>query len=220
MVEAVSVTGTPASVGGTLIALPVHAIGDVIVLFVWNGAAVVPTPPAASGTVPAWTLIPGMSLTGTSLGIGVWYFTATATNHTSGTWTNTSGFSAIVLRGASGTTPYGGKAIQATTATNTSTAPAVTQADTSGASMLLQFYANRSATAWGAAPANYTRQAAFASTGGSCLNSKTSSTTDGAIAQTLTSAATGEIAAQVEFVVPSRSLPFPSRRAFQALLAR
>lgn len=207
---AVAVTGTPASVQATSITLPAHAVGDLLLIFCAVASTTVPTPPAAGGTVPTWTLI--RSQVGTSSSGGVWYAVASATNHTSGTWSANNGLGAINLRGSAGL--FGGQASDVTGTTTTITAPAVTQVDTSGAALLLEFYFNRSVTVWSAAPANYTQQTSIATTGGICINSKNSSTTDGAIAQGITSASSNNVSFQIEFIVP---VVVPGRPLFNAI---
>ena len=181
---AATVKGTANAVLGTSVTIPPHAVGDLIVMFAYqNGIAAAPTPPAASGTVPSWALIQGGG--GNSNGSGVWSFTATATNHTSGTWTSCTGLIAVVIQGAHPTTPVGGFAQVTANASGFSSAPAITQRVTSGSSCLLYFHGHRSnVTAFGAAPTGFTRQAAAVGSSGICLNTKDDTTTDGAATQT------------------------------------
>ena len=83
-----SIIGTPAAVAGSSITLPTHAVGDIIVIFAYrDGATAVPTNPTAGGTVPAWVDIDAAAGANTNSARSA-YFVATATNHTSGTWTN------------------------------------------------------------------------------------------------------------------------------------
>lgn len=108
-----TVKGTANSALGTSVTIPAHAVGDVIVVFAYsNASSTPPTPPTASGTVPAWVAInSGGSLDNSS---GVYYFVATTATHTSGTWGLTSGMAAVVIEGAdtSPTLPIGARAAQ------------------------------------------------------------------------------------------------------------
>ena len=184
-VTSATVKGTANAVLGTSVTIPAHAVGDLIVVFAYqNGIAAAPTAPAASGTVPSWTLIQGGG--SNSNGSGVWSFTATATNHTSGTWTNCTGLIAVVIQGAktnNTTSPIGGFALNSLN--GASTAPAITQSVTNGTSCLLYFHGHRSnVTAFGAAPAGFTRRAEAVGSSGICLNTKDVTTSDGAATQT------------------------------------
>lgn len=181
---AATVKGTANAVLGTSVTIPAHAVGDVIVVFAYvNGLNSAPTPPAASGTVPAWTLIQGGG--GNTNGSGVWRFTATATNHTSGTWGSCTGLIAVVIEGVHPTTPVGGFAQATANANGVSGAPAITQRVTNGSSCLLYFHGHRSnVTTLGAPPAGFTRRAEAIGSSGICLNTKDDTTTDGAATQT------------------------------------
>jgi hypothetical protein len=197
---AATVSGTANAAAGTSVTIPTHAVGQLIGLFVYrDGATATPTQPAAAGTVPNWVTPTNGNPTGANTNSArVAYFVATATNHTSGTWTNATGMVAVVIDGADPYAPFGGLAISGSTGTNTASAPAVTQTDTSGAALLLEFYGHRTVTAWGTAPAGYTRRASAATE--VCLNTKDSSTTDGAIAQPCTAANSGYRCATVEIL--------------------
>jgi hypothetical protein len=181
---AATVKGTANAVLGTSVTIPAHAVGDVIVVFAYqNGVAAAPTAPAASGTVPSWTLIQGGG--GNSNGSGVWRFTATANNHTSGTWGSCTGLIAVVIEGVHPTTPVGGFAQATANASGVSGAPAITQRVTNGSSCLLYFHGHRSnVTTLGAPPAGFTRRAEAIGSSGICLNTKDDTTTDGAASQT------------------------------------
>jgi hypothetical protein len=181
---AATVKGTANAVLGNSVSIPAHDIGDVIVVFAYaNGINSAPTPPAASGTVPAWTLIQGGG--GNTNGSGVWRFTATANNHTSGTWGSCTGLIAVVIQGVHPTTPVGGFAQATANANSFSAAPAITQRVTNGSSCLLYFHGHRSnVTTLGAPPAGFTRRAEAIGSSGICLNTKDDTTTDGAAAQT------------------------------------
>jgi hypothetical protein len=179
-----TVKGTANAVLGTSVDIPAHSAGDVIVVFAYqNGISAPPTPPEASGTVPAWSLIQGGG--GNSNGSGVWSFTATADNHTSGTWGSCTGLIAVVIQGAHPTQPIGGFAVANANASGLSGAPAITQSVTNGTSCLLYFHGHRSnVTTLGAPPAGFTRRAEAIGSSGICLNTKDVTTTDGAATQT------------------------------------
>jgi hypothetical protein len=176
-----TVKGTANAVLGTSVTIPAHAAGDVIVVFAYqNGISAPPTPPAASGTVPAWVSIQAGG--SNSNGSGVWSFTATADNHTSGTWSSCTGLIAVVIQGAHPTNPIGGFAFNSVN--GSSTAPAITQSVTNGTSCLLYFHGHRSnVTALNAPPAGFTRRAEAIGSSGICLNTKDVTTTDGAATQ-------------------------------------
>lgn len=194
---ALSIIGTPAAAAANNITLPTHAVGDIIVIWAYrDGNANVAAKPTAGGTVPSWVDI--SSATGAaSNSARSAYFVATANNHTSGTWTNATGMVAIVLRGQ-GTTPIGGFLQSGGTGTNTAQAPAITLTNSDGSSVLLEFYGHRTVTAWSAAPAGYTRQASVATE--VALNTKDSTTSDGAISQANTAVSSGYRGEQIEIL--------------------
>lgn len=177
--------------GATSVTLPAHAVGDIIVLFVYNTASTTPTKPSASGTVPAWVDIDANAGTGSSATREV-YFVASATNHTSGTWTNTNGLCAVVLRGQNAS-PIGGHAEAVSSGgAGTIDAPAVTMANTSGSSVLLHFHMSGGNVGMSTAPSGYTRlvdTGGFAPNG-MALNKKTVSTSDGLVGQVLSAGTT------------------------------
>jgi hypothetical protein len=199
---AASIKGANASAGST-VTIPPHAVGDLIIIWAYrDGSTTPPTKPTASGTVPAWIDI--STGTGTSTNSGrTAYFVATATNHTSGTWTNATGMVAVVIQGQA-STPIGGAARGGGTASNSATAPAITQQQTTGKALILHFYGHRTVTAWDSAPSGYTRQASVATE--VCFNTKNSSTSDGSIAQSCTtSSSSGYYGATVEVLSPETS---------------
>jgi hypothetical protein len=86
-----------ASAAATSVAIPAHAVGDLIIVSA-RGTAAAPSVPAASGTVPAWqTLQSGLA---NSMGLTVVSFVATATTTTTGTFTNATHICVLVLRPA------------------------------------------------------------------------------------------------------------------------
>ncbi len=208
---AATIKGTANSALATSVTIPAHDAGDVIVIFGYaNGINSSPTAPTASGTVPAWVSIQGGG--GNSNGGGAWYFVATGTNsHTSGTWGSCSGLTAVVIQGAKTASPIGGFALSTANVVNSVVAPAITQFVTDGSSTLLYFYGHRNASAWGAAPAGFTRAGTEAANGvsGICLNVKTDSTSDGAAAQTNT-ANGGSFGQTIEIIADSAPSPVPT----------
>jgi hypothetical protein len=173
-------------------------VGDLIVLYSWkDGGTTVPVKPTASGTVPNWVGIDTANGANTCAS-GTYYFVATATNHTSGTWAGQSGMIAVVLTGHDPSNPIGGHAEQGATSSIGPLAPAVTLTNTDGSSVLLEFYGHRTVTAWSAAPTGYTRQVSVATE--VCCNTKDSTTTDGSIQQPATCSNSGYRAATIEIL--------------------
>jgi hypothetical protein len=182
---AIAVSGTPAAVGATSITLPAHTVGQHIFLFASRVFASPPTKPAAGGTVPTWIDA------NTAGGIYVAYCQATATNHTSGTWTNATRMAAVVFNGVNPADPVGQIVNNSGTSTATVSASALPSLDVAdGSSAILVYYTvsnTGSGSGWAAAPTGYSRLASSqtASSHGNCLNSKTVTTSDGAVTQTL-----------------------------------
>jgi hypothetical protein len=193
---AAAIVGTPNSANGTSVAIPTHAVGQLIVLFI-RGASSLPTKPTASGTVPAWVDIDSES-GGSWAACRTVQFKASATNHTTGTWTNADGIIAVVIEDQHTSSPIGGHAASVTpvdSPTNQCVAPSITQVQTDGKALLLHFFGwgngtPGNCTAIAAAPAGYTQRLTrvYAGTeGGVALDTKNSSTSDGAVTQTSTS---------------------------------
>jgi len=115
---AVQQVGTPTTAAATSLTLPTHQPGDMIVIIARRGSTSAPSVPSASGTVPQWNLISpntaGVPATGANtLNQVVAYTIATASNHTSGTWTNANHLIAVVLRATNnGNLSIGGYASQ------------------------------------------------------------------------------------------------------------
>ena len=84
-----------AQAGADNVALPAHQPGDLLHAVVNSGTG----PPAAGGTVPAWTQIDAGTATAA---ITSAYAIATRSDHTSGVWTGATGIVVIVLRPADG----------------------------------------------------------------------------------------------------------------------
>ena len=207
---AVSIPVTPTASSTTSVTLPTHAVGNLIVLFVANtGSTTIPSVPSASGTTPAWNTID--SGQGSSQALIVVDFKATATNHTSGTWTNANNMVAVVLSGQDPTVPsglgtqgpIGGFLGQQNAINSTSiTAPAITLSRTDGSSVILHFFEGAGTiSTWNAAPTGYTK---WVNTSQVCLDSKNDTTSDGSVAQTHSS--TGQsrnMGYSLEIVAPS-----------------
>lgn len=199
-----AVMGTTSSTT-TSITLPTHAIGDLIIIMAYRGAASQATIPTAGGTVPAWVSLdvtPGSTASSEDV-----YFVATATNHTSGTWANANGMCAVVIRGQNATAPIGAHAQSAALLSGGSTAPSITQTLTNGSAMLLHLLSHANLTAWAAAPAGYTSQLAAvgsASLPGFSVLTKNSTTSDGSVTQSCTSAASSYACHTIE-ILPATS---------------
>lgn len=173
-----------ATANTTSVTLPTHAIGDIIILAVPRVNATPATKPTASGTVPAWADID--AATGSSAtSIRTAYFVATATNHTTGTWTGATCMWAIVLRGQGGTL-IGGHGTQIN-ASGSSTAPAVTLTQTDGTSVILEFHFTTAGSSprFTGTPTGYTRLTVTGTIASIVANSKNVTTTDGSVVQTL-----------------------------------
>ncbi|MDB5183985.1 MAG: hypothetical protein JWO07_666 [Candidatus Saccharibacteria bacterium] len=182
----------------TTVTMPAHQVGDLLVIWAMAFTSA-PTVPTAGGTVPTWTTIDAPAAIGTIYGVAV-YAVATATNHTSGTFTNASRMVACVIRGQA-TIPIGGHAAGtfgqtvAGPATGQAIAPGITMSRTDGTSFLLYFYALRFAATLNAAPSGFTRQqgvTAGASTG-IVFNTKDVTTSDGASSQDVVGQGTSQV---------------------------
>jgi hypothetical protein len=182
-----------AVIGASSVTIPTHAVGDLIVICAFRvdfgGSTTPPSVPSAGGTVPTFTTI--TANTGTSgasyqASMRTAYAVATATNHTSGTWTDADYSCAVVLSGANTTTPIGGYAESGGTSSGSSTAPSVTLSKSDGTSQLLCFHV------WvgtlSTAPSGYTRRAGL---GTVCFNTKDSTTSDGSVVQSYTAGGAG-----------------------------
>lgn len=100
---AITRISSASTASGTSVTLPTHQAGDLIIIFAFNrNTTTLPTPPAASGTVPSWIFF--RSRTATGLGGVVYYALASDSTTTSGTWSNTTQIATIVYRGASSLT--------------------------------------------------------------------------------------------------------------------
>jgi hypothetical protein len=195
---AITISGTPGAAAANTITIPTHRPNDIIVIFAYrDGSTTIPTQPASSGTIPSWQIINSDS-GGNTNSSRCSYARATASNHTSGTWTNATGLIAIVLRGVDLGNPVGGQAQAGTVGNDTTTVPQITPINLSGSSMFLSFVGHRTVSAWSTAPAGYTRRAAVATE--VCCNTKDDTTTDGSVVQLCTSTNSGYRAIQVEFL--------------------
>ena len=186
------------SAAGTSVTIPTHQVGDLLILFVYRTAGALPTVPSASGTVPAWT--PAVdSGNGNTNAAYIVAYRATATNHTSGTWTNATGIAALVVGGANWTTPIGNHATANGTSSNSVPGTPGSLQYNDGSSLVLEFYAHRSVTAWAAAPAGHTRQTEVSTQ--LCVNTLNVTTSYAATAQSATTSSTlGYFSAALEIV--------------------
>ena len=178
------------SAAATSIAIPTHVAGDLIVIWAYrDGSTTPPTVPAAAGTVPAFTTIDGPTGANSNSAVCAWAVAA-GTTDTSGTWTNATGISVEVWRGAAAV-PIGGHAQSgASVASGANIAiPAITLHETGGNSAILAFAGWQTVTAWNAAPAGYTQRSQVAT---ECeALSKNSTTSDGSFNVTGTASGTG-----------------------------
>lgn len=98
--SSITVAGA-ASAASTTVTLPAHQPGDLILIAAQRAGTTIPTKPSASGTVPNWTdITPGLTAGTTGSAVaGRWAWTiATASNHTSGTWTSATSMAVLVVR--------------------------------------------------------------------------------------------------------------------------
>lgn len=143
---------------GTTVTIPAHQVGDLILIFAYrDGSNTVPTAPTAGGTVPTWTQI-GSSGANTNSS-RLHFATATATNTTSGTWTNATELICLVYRGAT----VGASAGTSGSATTSIAYPALTLQRTNNTSWVVGVAGHRSATNVDLAPTGMTNRA-FAGT--------------------------------------------------------
>lgn len=181
-VAPLAISGTPATVNATSVALPTHAVGDMIIIAAAASSNTLALKPTAAGTVPVFTDITANTGANTT-SMRIAYAIATTSSHTSGTWANAA-FLAVIVVHNQNASPIGGAVESGGTSSSGVTAPAITMINTSGASFLLEFYYG-GFSAWNAAPSGYTRRASTHTTSaGICLNTKNVTTSDGAIAQT------------------------------------
>lgn len=193
-----TITGTN-QVTANSISLPAHNIGDLIVVFATNSFSTPAAPPSAGGTVPAWALVTNASL---GLGPAVYSFVATATNHTSGTWSNTTFMSAFVVTGQASGTYLGGRAATGSSFESTITVPSITLDNSDGSSLIVVLVAV-AASMQVTFPAGYTVLNPSPSTASKpmFIAIKNSSTTDGSLAPTPSS---GGADAGVQLEIKSR----------------
>lgn len=194
---ALTVTANAAA-GSASIAFPAHAIGDRLVVVAWrDGNNAVPTKPAAAGTVPAFLDIDAPTGSNTC-SMRSATFVATATNHTTGAWTNATGIAAIVVSG--GACAIGFHAMAGAADTNQALAPDLPdQWDLTGNSRIVSIIGHRNVTAWGTPPAGYTALASVATE--LIVLSDTDTTSAGAITQPCTAPTLGGYrGTQIEFV--------------------
>lgn len=137
---AISFVGAASVRTATSITIPAHQVGDLILIFAYrDGSNTAPPVPAASGTVPTWTQI-GTSSGANTNSSRLHYAVATATNTTSGTWTNATGLVVQVYRGAG---LPGANGITSSSSSNTITYPALTLQKTDGSSWVAAFAGHR-----------------------------------------------------------------------------
>ena len=174
------------------VAIPTHKVGEIIVIFAYNKSGTIPGMPAASGTVPEWVNIDTGDDTSAARTV---YFVATATNHTSGTWTDTSAMVAVVLNGNALTSPIGGHN-HGGGVTGNPTAPTITMTQTDGTSALLHLFGSGyvgNYGVWSDAPTGYAkRNSALYSVNAICVDTKNVTTSDGSCIQPEASSAIWE----------------------------
>ena len=214
---------------GTSIALPAHAVGDLIIIFAFlSGSNSTPTVPSAGGTVPTWNQGIGLNPTlvvNTCNARTVWTI-ATATNHTSGSFSNSQGLiAAVISAGTFNTTSpfgntspdgysppyYNGNGTTGVSATQTLIPFYQPHQQNDGQNLTLGFTAHRNGS-WGSAPAGWTRQQTAVFPFAGCLNTKDSTGyyTSGYVPQSLTGASTGYCSIWMDVCSASGTTKSPS----------
>lgn len=189
----------------TTIALPAHQPGDLITITAYRLNNTLTSKPGPSGTIPTWNDIDANGGANTN-SMRSAQTVATASNHTSGTWTNAQVLIATVWRNVdTWFGPIGAHAEAGASALSPVT-PAITPVKTNATSGLMYVYGQAyQAAAWPAAPAGYTRQAlvgaATSAAANLLVNTKDDTTADGAATQTSgRTTATGYRAEAVEIL--------------------
>jgi hypothetical protein len=143
---------------GTSITIPIHQVGDLLVIFAYrDGNASAPTLPAG------WTNI-GSAGGANSNASRLAYRVATVNNTTSGTWTGATGLVVHVYRGQNATNPIGGNADTGSSGTAI-TYPSVTLVQSDGSSIVSGFAGHRSVnTNLQTPPAGMTNRTNFVNT--------------------------------------------------------
>jgi hypothetical protein len=131
-------------------AFSTHQAGDLLVV-----AAVALT--GTNPTVPAgWTSAFKSPVTGENMHLTIGYKFATAAGTANPTWSGAGWLATYVFRNVNTATPFGGIASRYQGSVTTVTAPALTQVDTTGASMVVNgFVNNGSAGSMGNLPVGY-----------------------------------------------------------------
>ncbi len=126
-----------ASAGATTVTIPAHQVGDLLVMFAYrDGNNTAPSLPTG------WTNI-GTANGANSNSSRLAYRVTTATNTTSGTWTNATGLVVHVYRGQNIVTPIGENANNGGNSAIV-TYPALTMIQTDGSSLVSGFAGHRS----------------------------------------------------------------------------
>lgn len=189
--------------GSNAATFPTHQVGDLLLVAAMERANGLPTAPAGSGTTPTWNVI--NSAGANSMAMTTAGYVAVATNHTTGSWSNTSSMLALVVRGALGVLPIGGHAMSGSASEVGSTAPAITLLNTAGSLLLDVHSGSSTATSWSAAPSGYVRHA---TTTDLVFNQKADPTTDGSVVQGSTAAAAASMASSFE-ILPAAYVSAP-----------
>jgi hypothetical protein len=152
-----TVQGT-ASAAATSVAMPTHAAGDVIFMFVRAASNTAPPKPTASGTVPNWTV--AQTAGANTLALVTAWVVATASTTTTGTWTGASHLCVLVLRPDTGKIlNVGSSAVGNANNTQTIVYPALTVSTTTGTSWGVRCGTRGVAVAAvGTAPTNWTQR--------------------------------------------------------------
>lgn len=139
-----------AQAAATTVTTPTHAVGDLIIIFAYRNTTTAPSLPAGYTTIN--------TASGNSNSYRVGYKIATATNDSSGTWTNAKVLQCVVYRGVGGISGIGNNSGATKAASTTANIPARTMQDASGGSWVVAFAGSRQTTSQGAPLAGATTQ--------------------------------------------------------------
>jgi hypothetical protein len=129
---------------------PTHQAGDLLVVAAVALSGTNPTVPAG------WTSAFKSPVTGENMHLTIGYKFATAAGTPNPSWSGAGWITAYVFRNVNTATPFGGIASRYQGSVSTVTAPALTQVNTTGASVIVNgFVNNGSAGSMGAAPVGY-----------------------------------------------------------------
>jgi len=139
----VAITRIGSAGGVSSATVPTHQVGDLILVYAFrDGSATAPTLPSGYANVGVGTKTAGSGSTAGAMRVG--FKIATATNDTSGTWTNATEVVVVVYRPSAGNTLAIGASASNSGTTNTINYPALTLQATDGSSLVVGGVGHRS----------------------------------------------------------------------------